>query len=180
MSSRELRDLEKEKDFLIERREFAVDFLFCLAAISVLKKLSVHPCPDLLLSFIEDMAFKQFKQKEKYSSGPNAVNGNLIADLFAEVIGVMSQTRFHSVRKKFLAEIKETQTSTIIQKHLIRGMSFIRVKMYPIEEVEEWFGFLKECGMIFIDTRDRDVKHSLCTLFVEILVPVAAVRLLRV
>ena len=35
---------------------------------------------------------------------------------------------------------------------------------------------LQECGMIFIDTRDRDVKHSLCTLFVEILVPVAAVR----
>lgn len=67
--------------------------------------------------------------------------------------------------------------------------------MYPVEEVEAWFGFLKvskayskmyglvhcscwlqECGNIFIETKDRDIKHSLCALFVEILVPVAAVR----
>lgn len=34
---------------------------------------------------------------------------------------------------------------------------------------------LQECAQYFLEVKDKDIKHSLAGLFVEILVPVAAV-----
>lgn len=35
--------------------------------------------------------------------------------------------------------------------------------------------FFQECAQYFLEVKDKDVKHALAGLFVEILVPVAAV-----
>ena len=59
----------------------------------------------------------------------------VIADLYAEVIGVLAQSRFHSVRKRFMSELKELRsresspatTQAIIS--LLMGMKFFRVKV---------------------------------------------------
>jgi hypothetical protein len=59
----------------------------------------------------------------------------VIADLYAEVIGVLAQSRFHSVRKRFVSELKELKsrepspatTQAIIS--LLMGMKFFRVKV---------------------------------------------------
>ena len=53
-------------------------------------------------------------------------------------------------------------------------MKFFRVKMVPIEEFEASFGLMQECAQYFLDLKDKDVRHALAGLFVEILVPVAA------
>lgn len=37
---------------------------------------------------------------------------------------------------------------------------------------------LQECAQYFLEVKDKDIKHSLAGLFVEILVPVAAVSAL--
>jgi hypothetical protein len=55
------------------------------------------------------------------------------------------------------------------------GMKFFRVKMVPIEEFEASFQFMHECAQYFLEVKDKDIKHALAGLFVEILVPVAAV-----
>lgn len=47
--------------------------------------------------------------------------------------------------------------------------------MVPIEEFEASFQFMQECAQYFLEVRDKDIKHTLAGLFVEILVPVAAV-----
>ena len=47
--------------------------------------------------------------------------------------------------------------------------------MHPIEEFEASIGFLQECGHYFLEVKDKDIKHALAGLFVEILLPVAAV-----
>lgn len=54
------------------------------------------------------------------------------------------------------------------------GMKFFRVKMVPIEEFEASFQFMHECAQYFLEVKDKDIKHALAGLFVEILVPVAA------
>ena len=66
-----------------------------------------------------------------------------IADLYAEVIGVLSQSRFHSVRRKFFVEIRNPQNSSNTIISIIEGMSFIRVKMFPVDDLEQWFAFLQ-------------------------------------
>jgi len=49
--------------------------------------------------------------------------------------------------------------------------------MHPMEEFQACIQFLNECGQYFLELRDRDkeIKHALSGLFVEILLPVAAV-----
>ncbi|KAM3968522.1 microtubule binding protein furry [Aphomia sociella] len=163
-----------------ERRDLAVEFLFCLALIEVLKQLPFHPGHEDLVQYIENVAFKRFNYKEGLQSNPNAANVHIIADLYAEVIGVLAQSRFASVKKRFTAELKEQKsrepsphtTQSIIS--LLMGMKFFRVKMVPIEEFEASFQFLQECAQYFLEVKDKDIRHALAGLFVEILVPVAA------
>lgn len=59
---------------------------------------------------------------------------------------------------------------------LFKYIFFIFFKMVPIEEFEASFQFMQECAQYFLEVKDKDVKHALAGLFVEILVPVAAVR----
>lgn len=69
---------------------------------------------------------------------PNAANIHIIADLYAEVIGVLAQSRFMSVRKRFMVELKDLRakepgphtTQSIIS--LLMGMKFFRVKVIII------------------------------------------------
>ncbi|XP_053953157.1 protein furry-like isoform X1 [Anastrepha ludens] len=167
-------------EFQLQRREAAVEFIFCLALIEILKQLPFHPGHEDLIRNIENLAFKHFKYKEGLQNNPNAHNIHMIADLYAEVIGVLAQSRFASVRKRFMSELKElrakeasnTTTQSIIS--LLMGMKFFRVKMVPIEEFEASFQFMHECGQYFLEVKDKDIKHALAGLFVEIIVPVAA------
>lgn len=47
-----------------ERRDLAVEFLFCLALIEVLKQLPFHPGHEDLVQYIENVAFKRFNYKD--------------------------------------------------------------------------------------------------------------------
>ncbi|XP_072301955.1 protein furry homolog isoform X1 [Eucyclogobius newberryi] len=170
---------EQQKDYLLERRDLAIDFIFSLVLIEVLKQIPLHPLLDGLIQEVINLAFKHFKYKEGYL-GPNTGNMHIVADLYAEVVGVVAQSRFPGVRKKFISELKELkqkeQSSYVIQStiSLIMGLKFFRIKMYPVEDFEASFQFMQECAQYFLDVKDKDIKHSLSGLFVEILVPVAA------
>lgn len=101
------------------------------------------------------------------------------------MIGALAQSRFMSVRTRFMQELKELRakdpspvsTQSIIC--LLMGMKFFRVKMVPIEEFEASFQFMQECAQYFLEVKDKDIKHALAGLFVEILVPVAAVNFIN-
>lgn len=49
--------------------------------------------------------------------------------------------------------------------------------MYPIEEFEICVQFLHDLGVIFLETKEKDIKQSLAGLFVEIMLPMAAVSI---
>ncbi|KAG5268949.1 hypothetical protein AALO_G00196650, partial [Alosa alosa] len=70
---------------------------------------------------------------------------------------------------------KKEQSPYVIQNtvSLIMGVKFFRIKMYPVEEFEASFHFMQECAQYFLEVKDKDIKHALAGLFVEILVPVA-------
>lgn len=62
----------------------------------------------------------------------------------------------------------------------IRGMSLLRVKMFPVEEVEAWFLFLQRCAEFLTEVRDPRIKNSMAYTLVEILIPVSIVIRLEV
>uniref|UniRef100_G1NQB3 FRY microtubule binding protein n=1 Tax=Meleagris gallopavo TaxID=9103 RepID=G1NQB3_MELGA len=170
---------EQQRDYLMERRDLAIDFIFSLVLIEVLKQIPLHPVIDALVHDVINLAFKHFKYKEGYL-GPNTGNMHIVADLYAEVIGVLAQAKFPAVKKKFMAELKELrhkeQSPYVVQSiiSLIMGMKFFRIKMYPVEDFEASLQFMQECAHYFLEVKDKDIKHALAGLFVEILVPVAA------
>ncbi|OXB81420.1 UNVERIFIED_CONTAM: hypothetical protein H355_001637 [Colinus virginianus] len=170
---------EQQRDYLMERRDLAIDFIFSLVLIEVLKQIPLHPVIDTLVHDVINLAFKHFKYKEGYL-GPNTGNMHIVADLYAEVIGVLAQAKFPAVKKKFMAELKELrhkeQSPYVVQSiiSLIMGMKFFRIKMYPVEDFEASLQFMQECAHYFLEVKDKDIKHALAGLFVEILVPVAA------
>ncbi|XP_060903002.1 protein furry homolog isoform X4 [Labrus mixtus] len=170
---------EQQRDYLLERRDLAIDFIFSLVLIEVLKQMPLHPVLDNLVNEVIHLAFKHFRYKEGYH-GPNTGNMHTVADLYAEIIGVLAQSKFPAVKKKFMTELKELrqkeQSPYVVQStiSLIMGVKFFRIKMYPVEDFEASFQFMQECAQYFLEVKDKDIKHALAGLFVEILVPVAA------
>lgn len=57
-----------EAEVQTEKRDLAVEFIFCLVLIEVLKQLSFHPGHEDLVQYIENLAFKHFKYKEGYET----------------------------------------------------------------------------------------------------------------
>ena len=49
------------------------------------------------------------------------------------------------------------------------------LQMHPIEEFQACIQFLQELGAYFLEVKEKDIKHTLAGLFVEILLPVGAV-----
>lgn len=73
-------------------------------------------------------------------TSPNAANIHIVADLYAEVIGTLAQSRFMSVRKRFMSELTELKEILMKEKEpsphtvqsiisLLMGMKFFRVKV---------------------------------------------------
>ena len=78
-----------------------------------------------------------------HSPSPNVPNMMKVAGLYAEVIGVLSQARFSAVRRRFMAELRSPHNTVHTTVSIIEGMKFLRVKMFPVEELEAWFAFLQ-------------------------------------
>lgn len=92
-------------------------------------QLNVHPIDDENLQYIESLAFRCFKQRDNDSSSPSAANSQIIAALYAEVIGVLAMARFPNIRKRFTAEFKEHQTNPSTLINLIYGMKYLTIKV---------------------------------------------------
>ena len=60
----ELSLARSELEFIAEKRDLAVEFIFCLVLIEVLKQLSVHPGHEDLVQKIENLCFKHFRYRD--------------------------------------------------------------------------------------------------------------------
>lgn len=122
-------------------------------------------------------------------------------DLFAELIGELSNVRFASVSDRFIAELEKYNSQTIMkerQSHmemLIRGMRFLKIKVrtkgiarketmtdqvfakkiYPLDALEETADFLSSCASFFKNAHGAKVKLTYANLFVLLLSPIAGV-----
>ena len=92
-------------------------------------QLPVHPVNDEYVQYILSLAFRHFKQRDSYTASPAAANGEIIAALYAEVLGVLAYACFPPVRKRFIAEFKEHQNNPSSFVNIIYGMKYLRIKV---------------------------------------------------
>lgn len=98
-------------------------------------QLPLHPGHDDIIVHVVQIAFQHFRYNDPNQLGLLTTNAMIIADLFAEVIGTLAQSRFSLVRKKFMCDLMELrakeQTPLVVQNvvSLLMGMKFFRVKV---------------------------------------------------
>ena len=113
--------------------------MYGLVLVDILPQLHLHPGNDDQALYIINLAFKHFHHKEPQIGGPNETNGHDVVDLYAEVLGIVSQSRFALVRRKFTAELnafrheKETsQVNAFMIVNVLMGMRFLRIKVSSV------------------------------------------------
>lgn len=77
-----------------------------------------------------------------------------------------------------ITELKKDVSQTAAQQivALIMSMKFLRINSSQVEDFENGLKFLDDLGSLLLEVKDKDVKHAVMGLLVEILLPVAAVR----
>ena len=53
--------------------------------------------------------------------------------MYAEVTGVLAQSHFHSIRKRFTAEFNEHLQSNAAMTNIIYGMKYLRIKVSKLD-----------------------------------------------
>uniref|UniRef100_A0A915MXI4 Cell morphogenesis protein N-terminal domain-containing protein n=1 Tax=Meloidogyne javanica TaxID=6303 RepID=A0A915MXI4_MELJA len=155
LGSREVRDRAIKKTLV-------ASYLFCVVLIEILLQVHFHPAEcQSQINFIVGNSFNQISYKDQSVFGINYNNSLIVSEIFAEVIGVLSQTH-----------------CKLIQKYCIDNLNELR-KEIPTNEIsslEEGIAFLEEIGSYYleVDLKQKDLKHALAGLLVEILIPMAA------
>lgn len=74
----------------------AVDFVFCLVLIEILRQLPVHPLPSNQIRDILKHVFANFQRASEPKS-MDQTNARIVAELSAEAIGVLAQTKYDAI-----------------------------------------------------------------------------------
>jgi hypothetical protein len=153
--------------------------------IEIIKRLTPGSLPDDLGENLEEIVFNQLKNAD-----PDAIkrskNRTVSMGLFAELIGELSNIRFASVSDRFIAELEKYNSQTIMkesQSHmemLIKGMRYLKIKIYPLDALEETADFLSSCATFFKNAHGAKVKHAYAKLFIQLLLPIAEVAVAEV
>ncbi|KAJ3364982.1 Cell morphogenesis protein PAG1 [Allomyces javanicus] len=159
-------------------RLIASNIMFCRALIEVIRGVGKGRFPDDLFTKCEELAFLQLK-----ASSPDlirsSVNWQANATNFARVLGELSDLRFASVTDRYLRELERLAGMNLIKdgkvEHLIFGLRFVKIKIYPMDALEETADFLDSLGHFFLNSVDTLVRQAFMEVFLELLQPLCDV-----
>nr|pir protein F21H11.2 [imported] - Caenorhabditis elegans [Caenorhabditis elegans] len=164
----------------LHKKLLAVNYLFCLVLIEILPQVEFHlPQCDPLIKKVLEICFKNVQYREPSAVGINKTNHLVVAETYGEVVGVLSSTYFTHIHRIFMThitELKKDVSQTAAQQivALIMSMKFLRINSSQVEDFENGLKFLDDLGSLLLEVKDKDVKHAVMGLLVEILLPVAA------
>lgn len=164
----------------LAKKLLAVNYLFCLVLIQILPQVEFHlPQCDPLVKKVLEICFKNVQYREPSTVGINKTNHLVVAETYGEVLGVLSPTYFCHIHRIFMTHITElkkdvSQTASQQIVALIMSMKFLRINSSQIEDFENGLKFLDDLASLLLEVKDKDVKHAVMGLLVEILLPVAA------
>ncbi|PAV74805.1 hypothetical protein WR25_11823 [Diploscapter pachys] len=169
-----------EARHVMSKKLLAVNYLMCLVLIEVLPQVEFHldVCQSQIKTLL-DLSFIQVQYKDPAALGVNNANYLVVAETYGEVIGVISTSHFTLVHKQFMSLLNDLKkdTSPTASQHIISflmAMKFVKIKTNQVEDFEQGIKFLDDLATYFLEVKDKDVKHSVTGLLVEILLPVAA------
>ncbi|KAH3676066.1 hypothetical protein WICMUC_002363 [Wickerhamomyces mucosus] len=171
-------EVQQSREIAIQadRKSLISIYILCRVLIEVVKQSNFENTNDLG-DKLEEIVFSQLRQID-----PILISSSIIRsanwNLFAELLGYMSERRFLSVSDRFIADLekipsnvpKEIEPSIHL---LIHGMRYLKLKNYPLEDFEECADFLQSIAKFFKTTRSHSVKIAYSQVLTYILLPLA-------
>ncbi|KAK9465367.1 cell morphogenesis N-terminal-domain-containing protein [Lipomyces arxii] len=162
-----------------DRKSLISIYILCRVLIEVVKQTEV--LGDEMGDKLEEIVFKQIK-----TADPSLLTQSAIRtanwNLFAELLGQMSQMRFASVSDMFIAELERTKGETNATKEqeinaqlVIHGMKYLRLKVYPMDAFEDSADFMESISNFFILSHGQRVKQAYCDVINQLLLSIAGV-----
>ncbi|KAJ2371274.1 Cell morphogenesis protein PAG1, partial [Coemansia sp. RSA 2607] len=162
-----------------ERRSLVSVYILCRALGAVVGQLDSSHLEGDLGDRLEELVFGQVKGVNPANLRRSA-NRREIQDLYAQLIGCISEVRFTSMSDRFIAELERIPMVSSGNDErivvLLHNMRFLKLRVFPIDALEESSAFLLSCAKFYSRTTGSlRLKHAWASLLTELLMPMAAV-----
>ncbi|VDO34218.1 unnamed protein product [Haemonchus placei] len=146
------------------KKLLAVNYLFCIVLIEILPQVEFHlTACEQQVKYLLDSSFQQVQYKDPALLGVNNTNSLVVAETYAEVIGVLSETHFTQIHRQFMSVLSELRkdTSTAVTHNLISLLMAMKFTN-QVDDFEMGIKFLDDLGSFLLEVKDK-VGSKSCT-----------------
>lgn len=167
----------RETALQAERKSLASIYILCRVLIEVVKQTSSEVMGDDLGGKLEEIVFTQLKTTDPISTSESLLR-SANWNLFAELLGCMSEKRFLSVSDRFIADLEKIPEHVNHEDEprlhlLIHGMRYLKLTNYPLEVFEESAEFIESLAKFFKKARNESIILAYCEVLTSLLTPLA-------
>jgi len=165
---------------LSERKSLALVYILCRALISIVQVVTREALGEELGARLEEIIFNSIKNADPHVTS-RTPNKQANMNMFAYLLGALSNIRFTSVSDRFAAEIDAMNRAAHLRDqkdgearlgYLIRGVQFLKLKVYPLEAFEDTADFISAFATVFESSRGSFVKTTMAETLGPLLVQV--------
>ncbi|KAF8253553.1 hypothetical protein K440DRAFT_236308 [Wilcoxina mikolae CBS 423.85] len=167
----------RESSLVADRRTTVAIYILCRVLIEVIGQTTLDRVTEDMAR-LEHIIFNQLR-----SADPDVLSSSPLRlanwTLFSQLLGVMSSIDFERVTDRFFVDLEESDTMGVMKDEarialVVRGMSYIKLKFYPENLLEESADFMVSLAKFFAKSSGWTVKSAYCEIFSKLLLPVAA------
>ncbi|WWD15776.1 hypothetical protein CI109_100199 [Kwoniella shandongensis] len=170
--------VEDAAAILQARKSSAARYIMNRALIELLKVVPKDSLDQELGMSLEQNAFNAYRS-EKLDEIMQFPHRKAVSQLQIELLGQLSNTRFLTVSDRFIRELSKYAGSTQPTKeaearieHLLKGMRYLKLRVYPEEELEMSSEFIQSLASFFANTHGQTLKVAYAETFTSLLHPV--------
>lgn len=169
----------REAAIMADRKSLVSIFILCRVLMEVVRQTPPDVLGNDLSEKLEEIVFKQLRSAE-----PDLIAGSAIRranwNLFAELLGEMSGSRFISVGDRFIADLEKVPHTLSKEKEVgvqlvIHGMRYLKLSLYPMDLLEETANFLESLAKFFARTQSNRIKVAYADVISHMVLPIAGV-----
>ncbi|WWC85329.1 uncharacterized protein L201_000192 [Kwoniella dendrophila CBS 6074] len=171
--------VEDAAAILQSRKSSAARFIMNRSLIELLKIIPKDSLDAELGMTLEQNAFNAYKS-EKLEEIIQFPHRKAVSQLQIELLGQSSKTRFLTVSDRFIRELSKyssnnNQPTREIEskiEHLLRGMKYLKLRVYPEDELEMSSEFITSLASFFANSHGQTLKIAYAETFTSLLHPV--------
>lgn len=171
-----------------ERRSLVSIYILCRVLLEVISQSTLASITPEMEDKLEGIIFSQLKiaDTEQLMFSPlKLANWNL----FAQLLGVMSEINFEGVAERFIADLDRSLHEHGVLRSpisanrdategkielVLGGMKHLRLKVSPPEAWDQTCTFMAALGRLFARSHGQKVKSAFCQMLEMLLLPIAA------